>query len=263
MINTTSKLKTKTSSGHDKISTKLLKETINNIAEPITHIINKSFLTGVVPNNMKIAKVVPIYKASDNNLLKNYRPISLLTSFSKLLEKIMYDKVISFLTSNEVLYQHQYGFRSKHSTIHPIMHFLNHCTSSANKQNSEYTLAVFCDLSKAFDVINHRILLHKLNNCGIRGIVNTWFEHYLFEKTQFVEFGGERSSTQNIQCGVPQGSILGPLLYLIYVNDICNSCNSNILSFADDTTVYVSDSDIHKAYLNANEEINNVRTNFH
>ena len=211
---------------------------------------------------MKIAKVVPIYKASDNNLLKNYRPISLLTSFSKLLEKIMYDKVISFLTSNEVLYQHQYGFRSKHSTIHPIMHFLNHCASSANKQNSEYTLAVFCDLSKAFDVINHRILLHKLNNCGIRGIINTWFENYLFERTQFVEFGGERSSTQNIQCGVPQGSILGPLLYLIYVNDICNSCNSNILSFADDTTVYVSDSDIHKAYLNANEEINNVYTWF-
>ena len=118
------------------------------------------------------------------------------------------------------------------------MHFLNHCASSANKQNSEYTLAVFCDLSKAFDVINHRILLHKLNNCGIRGIVNTWFENYLFERTQFVEFGGERSSTQNIQCGVPQGSILGPLLYLIYVNDICNSCNSKILSFADDTTVY-------------------------
>ena len=80
-----------------------------------------------------------------------------------------------------------------------------------------------------------------------QGIVNTWFENYLFERTQFVEFGCERSSTQNIQCGVPQGSILGPLLYLIYVNDICNSCNSNILSFADDTTVYVSDSDIHKA----------------
>jgi retron-type reverse transcriptase len=186
---------------------------------------------------MKIAKVIPIYKASDPSLLKNYRPISLLPAFSKLLEKIMYDKLMSFLVSKNILYKHQYGFRSKHSTIHPILHFLNHCADANNKPQSEFTLAVLCDLSKAFDVIDHKILLHKLEAYGIRGIPNKWIENYLSNRQQYVQFENSKSSCQPINCGVPQGSILGPLLYLIYVNDIKNSCTSNILSFADDTTI--------------------------
>ena len=258
ITNTTAKLKPKSSSGHDEISTKLLKETINNIIVPITDIINKSFGTGVVPHQMKIAKVVPIHKASDSNLLQNYRPISLLTAFSKLLEKLMYDKVISFLNSNNTLYKHQYGFRKKHSTIHPIIHLLNHCADVNNKHSPEFTLAIFCDLSKAFDVIDHRILLHKLSTYGIRGNVYTWFENYLSGRTQFVEMDGKRSSHQNIYCGVPQGSILGPLLYLIYVNDISKSCKCNILFFADDTTIYLSNSDLNVLYTEANIVVNDL-----
>ena len=258
IIETTNKLKTKSSSGHDEISTRILKETIHSIIAPITYIINKSFSAGEVPHLMKVAKVIPVFKSSDSSLLKNYRPISLLTAFSKLLEKIMYDKVISFLNSNNILYKHQYGFRAKHSTIHPIIHLLNHCAIANNKSNSEYTLAVFCDLSKAFDVINHKILLHKLNTYGIRGIVNRWFENYLSNRTQFVDFEGNKSSNQDIHCDVPQGSFLGPLLYLVYVNDISSSCRCNILSFADDTTIYLSDSDINTLYANANIEINNL-----
>ena len=162
ITNTAHKLKSKSSFGHDEISTKLLKQTINNITLPITHMINRSFITGIVPDQMKIAKVVPVYKSSERNSIKTYRPISLLTSFSKLLEKILYDKIMNFLNTNNILYKHQYGFRAKHSTIHPIIHFINHCAEADNKQNPEYTLAVFCDLSKAFDVINNKILLHKL-----------------------------------------------------------------------------------------------------
>ena len=131
------KLKAKLSSGHDNISTKLIKETINQTLQPITHIINKSFETGVVPHDMKIAMVIPIFKAGDNTLMKNYRPVSLLPAFSKLLERIMYNKLMGFLNSNNILYQHQYGFRAKHSTIHPILHFINHCAEANNKNNPE------------------------------------------------------------------------------------------------------------------------------
>ena len=258
VLEATNKLKTKLSSGHDNISTKLIKETINQTLEPLTHIINRSFETGVVPQDMKIAKVIPIFKAGDDTLMKNYRPISLLPAFSKILERIMYNKLMGFLNCNNILYKHQYGFRAKHSTIHPILHFLNHCAESSNKPNPEYTSAIFCDLSKAFDVIDHSILINKLRCYGIRGIVNDWIANYLANRKQSVEIDSHRSSLQNVKCGVPQGSILGPLLYLIYVNDISNSCSTNILSFADDTTLYSSNSDVKQLISNANSHINDL-----
>ena len=262
VIATAIKLKPKTSSGIDELSTKLLRDTVEKVIEPLTYIINKSLDTGIIPDDLKIAKVIPIYKSSDPSLLKNYRPISLLPAFSKLLEKIMYDKLMSFLVSKNIFYKHQYGFRPKHSTIHPIIHFLNHCAEANNKTNPEYTLAVFCDLSKAFDVIDHTILLDKLNHYGIRGIANNWLQNYLTNRQQYVQLENSKSSLKPIKCGVPQGSILGPLLYLIYVNDIENSCDSNILSFADDTTIYSSHSDINSLFEMGNAEINNLYTWF-
>ena len=169
---------------------------------------------------------------------------------------------MSYLTSSNILFKHQYGFRSRHSTIHPIIHLLNHCADSSNKTDPEFTLAILCDLSKAFDVINHDILLRKLKCYGIRGVVNSWFESYLSSRMQFVEMDNCKSSCIPIKCGVPQGSILGPLLYLIYVNDIANSCNGNILSFADDTTLYMSNSHLQTLYAQVNTEINNLFTWF-
>ncbi len=153
---------------------------------------------------------------------------------------------------------HQYGFRPGHSTIHPIIHLLNKCATSSSKADPEFTLAVLCDLSKAFDVINHDILLRKMNTYGIRGIANDWFRSYLSARQQFVEIDGIKSQMAPISIGVPQGSILGPLLYLVYVNDIGNSCKGNILSFADDTTIYTSHSDLNELYIDANRQTNDL-----
>jgi len=258
IIDIVNKLKPKTSSGLDEISTKLMKATIRQIIDPLTHIINTSLQSGIVPDKMKIAKVVPIYKSSDRSLLKNYRPISLLPAFSKLLERTMYNQLMTYLKINNILYTHQYGFRPSHSTIPPIIHLLNHCGDASCKPSPEYTLATLCDLSKAFDVIDHNILLSKLHIYGIRGTVNDWFRSYLSNRLQLVDINGNQSSTVPIRCGVPQGSILGPLLYLIYVNDIGNSCQSNILSFADDTTLYTSHSNIYQLFSIANEHLENV-----
>jgi len=132
----------------------------------------------------------------------------------------MYNKVIKFIAINNIFYEHQYGFRPKRSTIHSIIHLLNKCAESNNKRKKELTLVVFCDLSKTFDIISHKILLRKLNNYGVRGMINTWFQNYPTDITQYVEIEGSRSSSRQVQCGVSQGSILSPLLYLIYVNDI-------------------------------------------
>ena len=258
IIDAANKLKPKTSSGHDDISTKLMKETIQNIILPITHIINRSFASGIFPDQMKRAKVIPIYKSSSQNELKNYRPISLLPAFSKLIEKIMFKKVMSYLDSKNILYKHQYGFRARHSTIHPVILLLNHISEVNNSDPKQLTLSIFCDLSKAFDVINHKILLQKLHHYGFRGIVNDWFASYLSGRTQFVEIESAKSNILEINCAVPQGSILGPLLYLIYVNDIAKSTDGYILSFADDTSMYLSDPNIKNLYSRANIPMNDL-----
>ena len=152
----------------------------------------------------------------------------------------MYKKLLSFL--EPISFKHQYGFRPKHSTIHPIIQLLNYCAESNNKPRLEITLAIFCDLSKVFDVIS--ILLNKLNTYGIRGNANNWFRSYLANISQFVDINDHSSCLLNIQYGVPQGSIPGPLFYSIYVNDIPNSYNGNILSFTDDTTLCMSNSNL-------------------
>jgi hypothetical protein len=255
LINTCKSLKPKTSMGHDNISTKLLKESILNTAGPLAHIFNLSFESGIVPDKMKLAKVIPIFKSGNKKIFNNYRPISILPAYSKLLEKIVAKKLVHFLEINNVLYNHQYGFRKKHSTIHPIMHLLKYISDANDKPSKETTLGLFLDLSKAFDTINHKTLLSKLNFYGIRGTPNYWFNSYLSDRYQYTEFNQIRSLILKVICGVPQGSILGPILFLVYINDIKHCTNLSLLSFADDTTLYMSHANLTVLYNTINNEL--------
>ena len=250
--------KPKTSSGFDEISCKLLKLSAPYIIKPLVHIINTSFASGIVPDATKVAKVIPIFKGGDPCSASNYRPVSILPAFSKIFEKIMYMKTIKYLNKYNLLYTHQYGFRAKHNTLQPIIHLLDHIAKANSSKTVNYTLALFCDLSKAFDVIDHNILLHKLWNYGIRGTALKWYKSYLSNRTQFTNYCNFNSPRLNILQGVPQGSILGPLLFLIYVNDIGFSQNVNIVSFADDTTMYMTSNSLSNLYAEANENIKDL-----
>ena len=169
--------------------------------------------------------MLPLYNGGDSKLLVNYWPVSVLSAFSKLLERLMYERNTEFINENDVLYYLQFGFRKNHSTT--IALTLRHDTISKSLFDGEYVLGVFLDFSKAFDTVNHDILLRKLYAYGIRGVAHEWLKSYLSCRTQYVVFNGIESTKRTVTCGVPQGSILDPLLFLLYINDM--ACISNIL----------------------------------
>ena len=250
-------LKDKKSAGHDGIDNYLLKKIITSIVDPLTHLLNFSITSGLVPKNMKIAKVIPIFKKGDKQEVNNYRPISLLTGISKILERIIYTRLINFLQINDIFSNFQFGFRKKHSTSHALLTFIEKVTQAID--NHSHMLGIFLDFSKAFDTIDHKILLKKVYNYGIRGKALEWFRSYLSDRQQYVCVNDAKSNTLNIECGVPQGSILGPLLFIIYMNDFHRS--SSILSFilfADDSNLFFSHPDPHALLNTVNAELINV-----
>ena len=228
-----------------------------SIAEPLCKLVNKSICEGIFPDILKIAKVIPIYKSKEKCNVSNYRPISLLSSISKILEKVMHNRLYSFFQKNKMFYENQYGFRKQRSTVDAVTKFINDVIKSYDDKQS--TIAVYCDLSKAFDTIDHNILIHKLEFYGIRGFALSWFRSYLSNRSQYTHYNGIDSDTQNVKCGVPQGSVLGPLLFIIYTNDhpSCLNLTKTIL-FADDTTIYLSSNDHDLLYKIMNDELDRL-----
>ena len=203
----------------------------------ISFLINESFRTGVYPDCLKLAKVTPIHKGGDKNKPGNYRPISILSNINKIFEKVFYSRLISFLNKNNVINDTQFGFRHGYSTTMAVAEFYERLLKSNDK--GEMTCAVLLDLSKAFDSVNREILMYKLAAYGIRG--NAWnlMNSYLENRSQFVCAEGVQSNSTNVGVGVPQGSVLGPLLFILHINDMQSATNMNVLNFADDTLLYM------------------------
>ena len=256
------KLKNKNSSGKDEISNKLLKSIKDEIAKPLTIIINQSLKTGVFPDALKIAKFKPLYKKGDNFCLNNYRPISLLPTISKIFERVMFTQLYSYLNANNLLSEQQYGFRSHHSTELAYVKLVDYITTEMdNIKKIKTPTAIFLDLSKAFDTLNFNILLNKLQYYVIDGISLSLIRSYLTDRFQYVQFENSESDLLEIKTGIPQGSILGPLFFSIMINDLVNSSNKfKFLMYADDITIYfnLEDFPIENKELLINNELEKV-----
>ena len=223
-------------SGPRSIPTNILQTLKKDISHPLTVIFNLSLSTGVHPDALKISKAIPVFKKGSKLDTGNYRPISLLSNINKLLEKLMYARVYQFLDKMKCFYTLQFGFRNKHSTAHALIEITERIRNALD--GKMLACGIFIDLQKAFDTVNHDILIDKLHHYGIRGVSNNWFKSYLSNRTQFVSIQGFESDTAELKHGVPQGSVLGPLLFLIYINDLHKAIqHSHVYHFADDTNL--------------------------
>lgn len=242
------------SPGWDDIPSSIIAQTYPLFIETLTHLINLSFSQGIFPDELKIAKVIPLFKGGDDELMNNYRPVSILSIFSKIFERLMHNRLMSFIDANNLLYKYQFGFRKAHGTDLALITLVDKISSALDSGN--YVLGVFLDLSKAFDTVDHNILLSKMHLYGIRGIAHNWFKSYLDSRSQYVVFNDAKSDTSYIRCGVPQGSILGPLLFLLYVNDLVNiSANILPILFADDTNLFLVGTDLDQLITSMNNEL--------
>ena len=219
-------------------------------------LINKSLETAYVPPQIALAKVIPLHKEGDKKEFNNYRPIAIVSTIGKLLEKAVHSQLSGYLEeschSNSIS-RNQFGFRSHHSIIHPLLLFSKKVHDTLT--NGLHNLAIFIDLKKAFDTVNFDILLDKLHHYGISGMELKWFRNYLV-RSQFVMAGGtSRSSILKMLCGIPQGTVLGPLLFIIFINDLPNATELFTLLFADDTTFQLEGDNVHNLIIRANLEL--------
>lgn len=240
--------------GWDEIGANMLKHTFTIITPLLTHLCNLSLATGMIPDQLKIAKVVPLYKGGAPGVFGNYRPVSVLPTISKIFEKLVYARIVDYLDKFSILSDSQFGFRKGRSTAMALT--LISDKIQQEKNDKKFTVGVFLDLSKAFDTMDHGILMKKLYHYGIRGTAYDWISNYLSHRKQFVSYNDTKSDYENVTCGVPQGSILGPLLFLLYVNDIVNVSDiAYLLLYADDTNIFISDQCLRNATNNLNNEL--------
>ena len=227
------KLKNSSSPGPVQIPNEFLKLLAEPLAAPLTCLINRSMCIGYVPCSMKIGKQTPVHKSGDSSV-QNYRPITVCSSISKILEKVVRDRVMKYLERHKILNNSQFGFRSKHSTNHAVIN-LTETTLDALESNMQVG-GVFLDIAKAFDCVNHDILLRKLEYYGFRGATLMWFESYLKDRLQYVNIRRQKSNLYKPKYGVPQGGTLAPVLFIIFMNDIVKSSDTFDFSmYADDT----------------------------
>lgn len=224
------------STGLNAYSARMLKLVCNFIAPVLSDMINKSFVSGVFPDSLKGARVIPLYKGGDRTVLGNYRPVSILPLLSKVFEKIAYRQLYNYLQVKSVLTDQQFGFREGRTTVNAILSLLRYVYEELD--NGKYVFSLFLDFRKAFDCVSHDILLSKLHHYGIRGVCLDWFKSYLSNRSQYVSLNGFSSNAVSVSTGVPQGSILGPLLFLVYINDIVSSSPFfQYILYADDSTL--------------------------
>ena len=238
------KLPNKASHGHDEVSNVMLKALRTSIVFPLCHIFNHSIMEGKFPTRMKLAEVIPLYKGKSMDQMVNYRPISLLITLSKLLEKIIYQRIYKYFEDKSILYSSQYGFHNKRSCEQAMCELTGYVLQSKNR--SEHSASIYLDLSKAFDTLDHNILLQKLDQYSIRGVAREWIEDYLRNRSLVTKITTcpnkiTKSEAFNITCGAAQGSCLGLLLFIIFLNDIhLLLLYSKVILFADDTTIFNS-----------------------
>ena len=212
-------------------------------------------MTRVFPSVLKIAKVVPVFKIDSKLDYSNYRPISLLSNIEKILERIMYKRLYTFLDNKNIIYDLQFGFRQQYSTFHVLIN----TTKNIRKYDGNIGCGVFVDLQKAFDTVDHQILLAKLNHYGIRGVSNDWFKSYLFNQYQYVSINGYEFGLAAINYGVPEGSVLGSLLFLLYINDLNQAIKScRVRHFADDTNLLYFSNSTNKLNKQVNADLKHL-----
>ena len=234
IMNAIKQLKSGKAAGPDKVPTKNVKDVNKLVSKPM--IFHSSLANGLFPDIWKLAKVTPIFKSGAEKYVNNYRPISVISIFSRLLERLVHDQIFNYILENNRVFKNQSAFRKLYSTITSLMRSTDHWYENIDKK--KLNLTIFLDLKKAFDTVDHKLLLEKMSRYGMRDITVNWFQSYLDHRKQFSATSGQRSRAREVTCGIPKGSCLRPLLFSIYLNDF-----ENCLKFLQ-ASIYVGDSNV-------------------